>query len=363
MKKQTVFAIFATLLFSAAAVCAQPAAATRTIQGATGYKSVTVKSSMDIVFDDIYTDSIYIEAPAELMEKLSLEYKGTSVTASYKKASKRLISDSPRAVLHLSSRWLESLSVSGDSNITAAQQITGKKLSISLDGDCSMTADLNAATVNVSLQHGAQLHCSLVCTQLTVSEKSGSIFEATAGRCGKLTLTASGDSSFDGARLEDVKGLKVTMSGNTKADVKSAGDAVVSLNDNALMTGSLQCNKLALTMSKSSNAFLSGMCKTLTLKTNDKCYFRNSDFETQASATCQIAGNSNAEIDCRGNVNVKATDAANVYVVRCGGKLKIDARGTSSVTYPQGTRMDSILIKDQAATKFLPANGTEETSR
>lgn len=353
MKKGTAFAFFAIILFSAAAVFAQPA--TRTIHGATGYKTVTVKSSINVVFDDRYTDSIYIEAPAELMEKLSLEYKGSSVTASYKKANKKLINDSQRAVIYMSAKWLESFSVSGDSEIKVYQQLTGKKLSVSLDGECNMSADVNATAFNVSLQHGAKLDCSLVCTQLNVTEKGGSQFTVTSGRCGKLSLTASGDSSFDGERIEDMKSVKCSISGNAKASLKSAGDVNLSVADNAQVTGALQCNKLNLSMNKLSNAILSGTAKTMTLKTSDKCYFRNREFEALTSAKCQIGGSSTVEINCRGNVEIKATDASNVYVMRCDGKLKIDARGTSTVSYPHDARMDSILIKDQATTKHLSA--------
>lgn len=330
--------------------------ATRSLHGVLGYKSVTVGQGIDLVFDEKFRDSIYLEAPSVMIDQLALEVKGTSINAVYKKVKKDDIRVMPHAKLHLCPAFIEQITANGDCNIAFNQPVTSPKLQLAVHGESTIDADFKVNQLNVKLSKTAEMACIMACAQASISLTDEAKFTAKKGsKATKLAVSCARNSTFDGREITDIRNLNCSCTENTKADVKAAGDVTLSTNGNANLDAKVECNKLAVKMAKESNVNVTGTCRMLTLDNHDRCYFHPKKFEVETIAKLSVSGMSSTEVSCRGGVEVKASDLAIVKVLRCGGQLKINATGTSCVNYLEGTRISSMLIKDQATTKIIPA--------
>ncbi|UKI39164.1 MAG: DUF2807 domain-containing protein [Alistipes putredinis] len=97
-----------------------------------GYNTVNVSSAIDVVFDNRFEDSIYVESCDALIDKLEIEIKGTKVSIGYSKAGKGAIKSNRKSVVYMSASALTALTATGESAIVSNQRLAGKNISIKL---------------------------------------------------------------------------------------------------------------------------------------------------------------------------------------------------------------------------------------
>lgn len=347
MKKFILASAFAILI--AAGAYAQTS--TRSIH-VSGYNSVSVSSAINIIFDSRFEDSIFVDSPTDLIDKLSIEIKGTSVSISYKKASKNALNSNRKSTVYMSASHLTKLSASGDNEISSAQTLAGKSLQIKLSGESSLKAAVEATDVSLKLSGSSKFDGMLSCSSASVSLTGNAVAYITSGKCSKLSLTANGESEFKGRNIIVSNSTKCSLGASSKAELVMNGNASITTTGSASLLGQLSCKKTNISMNKTSRIAINGSCKTLVIKTGGNCDFKNPNFVADNSAACTVSGSSTVDINCRGNVSVKASDASNINI-QCDGTLKIAASGTSNITYLEGTKVSSLSIKDQATSRAV----------
>ena len=293
-----------------------------------GYNTVNVSSAIDVVFDNRFEDSRYVESCDALIDKLEIEIKGTKVSIGYSKAGKGTIKSNRKSVVYMSASALTALSATGESDIVSNQRLAGKNISIKLSGKSTLKADVETASAGIKLSGESPFEGSVNCTNASFSLSGSSSVRIISGKCSKLSLATGGESNFDGRNLSVTSYSRCSLGAH------------------------LDCKKTSINMSKTGRVTLNGNCKTLVLKTSGNCDFKNPGFVADNSVSCTASGSGTIDVHCRGNVSVKASDACNINV-HCTGVLKIAASGTSNVTYTEGAKVASLSIKDQATSRAV----------
>ncbi len=339
------------LILASAAAGATAQMPTRSIH-VSGYNTVNVSATVDIIFDNRFSDSIYVDSSSELIDKLQIEIKGSKVDISYKKVGKGKINSNRKTVVYMSAAALTSLTASGGSDIVSYQRLEGKNINIKLSGESSLRAPIESSAASLKLSGNARFEGSLNSSSASFSLSGKSSVRILSGKCNKLSLSAGGESEFSGRGLSVTKYTKCSLSSSSKAELALSGDANISTTGSASLYGRLDCKKTSISMNKTCRIAVNGRCKSLVLKTSGKCDFKNPGFIADNSISCITSGESNVDLNCKGNVSVKASDACNINV-QCTGSLKIAASGNSCITYTEGTKVASLSIKDQATSRAV----------
>ncbi len=317
-----------------------------------GYNTINVSSAIDVVFDNRFEDSIYVESCDALIDKLEIEIKGTKVSIGYSKAGKGAIKSNRKSVVYMSASALTALSATGESDIVSNQRLAGKNIGIKLSGKSTLKADVETAAAGIKLSGESSFEGSVNCTNASFSLSGSSSVRIISGKCSKLSLATGGESSFDGRNLSVTSYSRCSLGASSKADLVLSGNTDISTAGSAALFAHLDCKKTSINMSKTGRVTLNGNCKTLVLKTSGNCDFKNPGFVADNSVSCTASGSGTIDVHCRGNVSVKASDACNINV-HCTGVLKIAASGTSNVTYTEGAKVASLSIKDQATSRAV----------
>ena len=196
-----------------------------------GYNTVNVSSAIDVVFDNRYEDSIYVESCDALIDKLEIEIKGTKVSIGYSKAGKGAIKSNRKSVVYMSASALTALSATGESAIVSNQRLAGKNISIKLSGKSTLKADLVlSGNTDISTAGSAALFAHLDCKKTSINmSKTGRV--TLNGNCKTLVLKTSGNCDFKNPGFVADNSVSCTASGSGTIDVHCRGNVSVKASD------------------------------------------------------------------------------------------------------------------------------------
>lgn len=196
-----------------------------------GYNTVNVSSAIDVVFDNRYEDSIYVESCDALIDKLEIEIKGTKVSIGYSKAGKGAIKSNRKSVVYMSASALTALSATGESAIVSNQRLAGKNISIKLSGKSTLKADLVlSGNTDISTAGSAALFAHLDCKKTSINmSKTGRV--TLNGNCKTLVLKTSGNCDFKNPGFVADNSVNCTASGSGTIDVHCRGNVSIKASD------------------------------------------------------------------------------------------------------------------------------------
>ena len=196
-----------------------------------GYNTVNVSSAIDVVFDNRFEDSIYVESCDALIDKLEIEIKGTKVSIGYSKAGKGTIKSNRKSVVYMSASALTALSATGESDIVSNQRLAGKNISIKLSGKSTLKADLVlSGNTDISTAGSAALFAHLDCKKTSINmSKTGRV--TLNGNCKTLVLKTSGNCDFKNPGFVADNSVNCTASGSGTIDVHCRGNVSVKASD------------------------------------------------------------------------------------------------------------------------------------
>ncbi|MBQ0081162.1 MAG: DUF2807 domain-containing protein [Alistipes sp.] len=325
---------------------------TRTINGASAVKVLQVKASVNVVLDSSCADKIVVKVAQSLESSLFTELKGNSFTISYKGNVSEQVMVAPKATLRLSPKSLEYLLARGDGTITFKTPLSCETLRVNLEHSMKMTGKFTAKNLYLKMGNTSNVDCDVTAGYFDVSMSGVSRLTA-RGEAAQLKLHESANARASLDKLQGVNSLDLSLKGNANALLNASGVAKISLSGSSRLTSRLSVSKLELSAYDSAAMTLSGKATEAIISQSGRNSFPGGAFSIATKADVKCSGATSATLNCSGDLSVKATGNAKLKIPTCGGVLTVNAQNEAKISYPKGTKLNVIMVKDQATLSEL----------
>jgi hypothetical protein len=148
----------------------------------TGFSAVNVAGSFDVYITQGTTESVKVEAPADVIKNIITEVKnGTLVIRTKNNFSFNNLFGNKKMVVYVSIKNCNAISLTGSGDVYFKEGIAANDLNLSLTGSGDVTGKITAKNVNCSLTGSGDLHIS--------------------GRADNSKVTVTGSGDFSGGDL------------------------------------------------------------------------------------------------------------------------------------------------------------------
>jgi len=188
-----------------------------------GFNAVNVAGPFDVDIIQGATESVKVEAPADVMERILTEVNG-GVLKIYNKHDNWNWGDfwghHKKILVHVTVKDINSINISGSGDVSFREGITANSLKLRISGSGDMTGKLNAKTLESSITGSGDMKLSGSAESSTVSVVGSGDFTA------RNLLTVSSAVRVSGSGDAEVNASdKVDAAVNGSGDVRYTGAA------------------------------------------------------------------------------------------------------------------------------------------
>ncbi|RCH55600.1 DUF2807 domain-containing protein [Mucilaginibacter hurinus] len=182
-----------------------------------GFTGVEAGGSFDVYIKQGSTESVKIDAPADVMEYIITEVRNGTLKIHTKTKSGRVFSNK-KVIVYVSAKQLNNVGVSGSGNIFFQDGIRSNTLNLAVSGSGSITGKVEAQTLEGRI--------------------SGSGNMKLTGSATTSNVSVSGSGNYNGVGLKtETTSARVSGSGNVKVNAGVKVDASVSGSGSVRYTG------------------------------------------------------------------------------------------------------------------------------
>jgi len=188
-----------------------------------GFNAVNVAGPFDVDIIQGATESVKVEAPADVMERILTEVNG-GVLKIYNKHDNWNWGDfwghHKKILVHVTVKDINSINISGSGDVSFREGITANSLKLRISGSGDMTGKLNAKTLESSITGSGDMKLSGSAESSTISVVGSGDFTA------RNLLTVSSAVRVSGSGDAEVNASdKVDAAVNGSGDVRYTGAA------------------------------------------------------------------------------------------------------------------------------------------
>lgn len=182
-----------------------------------GFSAVEVAGSFDVVITQSSTESVKVDAPADILKRIVTEVQG-GVLKIYTKKGDWSWGGDDRVIVHVSAKSINSISLAGSGDVKFDGGIKGNSLALKLSGSGDVSGKVDVTSLESSIVGSGDIKVT--------------------GRAQNSVVKVAGSGDFTGANLVTTNTtVKVVGSGDARVNASQKVDASIAGSGDVYYTG------------------------------------------------------------------------------------------------------------------------------